>query len=76
MEGLRWISGPNSGLESSIHASAGALLNLREAPPHEPVAGDLVELSEGCDKAFETCRQRFGNAPNFRGEPYFRAWIC
>jgi hypothetical protein len=30
----------------------------------------LVEVSEGCDKSIATCAGRFGNAANFRGEPY------
>lgn len=67
---LRWIGGPNSGLDSAIASSAGALLTLRDPPHHAPAAGDLVEISEGCDKAFETCRLRFANSENFRGEPY------
>jgi uncharacterized phage protein (TIGR02218 family) len=67
---LRWISGPNSGLESSILACAGTKLTLREPPHFAPAPGDLVELHEGCDRSFATCRARFGNAANFRGEPH------
>ncbi len=67
---LRWIGGANSGLVSPVRASAGATVTLREAPPFEPAAGDLVELSEGCDRRFETCVGRFANAVNFRGEPH------
>jgi uncharacterized phage protein (TIGR02218 family) len=67
---LRWISGPNSGLDSEIVRSAGALLRLREAPAHLPEIGDRVEIREGCDKSFETCWGRFANAINFRGEPH------
>ena len=67
---LRWISGPNGGLESEIVVSEGTLLTLRDAPPHEPQLGTLVEIREGCDKRFETCWGRFANAVNFRGEPY------
>jgi uncharacterized phage protein (TIGR02218 family) len=67
---LRWISGPNSGLVSAVRASAGAELVLREAPALAPAAGDLVEMSEGCDRRFETCVGRFGNGVNFRGEPH------
>ncbi len=67
---LRWIGGPNSGLESQVRASDGDQVTLREAPPFEPAEGDLVELHEGCDRRFETCSARFGNAVNFRGEPH------
>lgn len=67
---LRWVSGANSGLESAILASAGARLTLREPPPFAPAVGDLVELREGCDRAFATCKARFANTANFRGEPH------
>jgi hypothetical protein len=32
--------------------------------------GTLVLLVEGCDRTIATCRLRFNNAANFRGEPY------
>jgi uncharacterized phage protein (TIGR02218 family) len=67
---LRWIGGANSGLESLIVASEGGALILQEPPPFGPAEGDLVELREGCDKNFATCRERFANAENFRGEPH------
>jgi uncharacterized phage protein (TIGR02218 family) len=67
---LRWVGGRNSGLESWIDASTGGQLVLREEPHFSAVAGDLVELIEGCDRTFSTCRTRFANAANFRGEPH------
>lgn len=67
---LRWIDGPNSGTASAILRSAGARIVLRDAPYFAMEAGVLVEVSEGCDKLFATCRARFANALNFRGEPY------
>jgi uncharacterized phage protein (TIGR02218 family) len=67
---LRWISGGNSGLDSQVLASSGAVLTLREPPPFAAAVGDLIEISEGCDKQFTTCRGRFANSVNFRGEPY------
>lgn len=66
---LRWLGGANSGLESAILASEDGRLTLAEPPPAAPAAGDLVELSEGCDKLLATCAGRFSNAANFRGEP-------
>jgi len=33
------------------------------------VAGDRVRLVAGCDKRFQTCKQKFGNQLNFRGFP-------
>lgn len=67
---LRWIGGANSGLMSLIASSEGTRLILREPPPFEAKAGELVEIAEGCDRSFATCRTRFGNAVNFRGEPH------
>jgi uncharacterized phage protein (TIGR02218 family) len=67
---LRWLSGANGGLESAIGMSAGAMVTLRAVPTFAAEAGTLVELVEGCDKSLATCAGRFGNAPNFRGEPY------
>lgn len=66
---LRWIGGANSGLSDVIAASAGDVVTLRRAPRFDAV-GALVEVSEGCDKSIATCAGRFGNAANFRGEPY------
>ena len=67
---LRWLGGANSGLESPVLRSEAALLILYEPPAFPPAVGDLVEISEGCDKMLATCAGRFGNALNFRGEPH------
>ncbi|AJP73128.1 DUF2163 domain-containing protein [Sphingomonas hengshuiensis] len=66
---LRWFGGANSGLEDAIAHSAGAVVVLRRAPRFAAI-GALVELSEGCAKSIAMCAERFGNAANFRGEPY------
>jgi len=65
---LRWISGANSGLEARILSSSGTRLTLRR-PPHFDDPGRVL-LIEGCDRTLATCAGRFGNALNFRGEPY------
>jgi uncharacterized phage protein (TIGR02218 family) len=67
---LRWLGGANSGLESPVLRSEGALLALYEPPAFPPAAGDLVQISEGCDRMLATCAGRFDNVPNFRGEPH------
>lgn len=67
---LRWVTGANSGLESAVLRSDGARIWLREPPPFEAVAGMMVLLVEGCDRSFATCRDRFSNMANFRGEPH------
>lgn len=67
---LRWIGGANGGLQGAIAASDGARVTVRREPVLPVAAGDLVELIEGCDKSLASCTARFGNAANFRGEPY------
>lgn len=67
---LRWLSGPNCGMKSYITQVTGLSIHLREPPPFELAGGELVQLKEGCDKRLQTCRDRFGNVANFRGEPY------
>lgn len=67
---LRWLGGANCGLSSLVLRSEGGRLSLAEPPPFAAAPGDLVELSEGCDKSLATCAARFGNAANFRGEPH------
>jgi uncharacterized phage protein (TIGR02218 family) len=40
-------------------------------PPAFPVAvGDKFKAVAGCDGNFSTCKNRFNNVVNFRGEPY------
>ncbi len=49
--------------------SGHAAIRLAQPMPLLPGPGDNVTLSLGCDKRFETCRNRFGNGLNFRGVP-------
>jgi len=67
---LRWFGGANAGLEAAVARSEGSEVTLRAPPAFPPAAGDLVEVSEGCDRSLDTCAGRFGNAANFRGEPF------
>lgn len=67
---LRWMSGAACGLDAAIAVSAGASVTLRAAPGVAVMPGTLVRVREGCDKSIATCAARFGNAVNFRGEPY------
>ena len=66
---LRWFGGANSGLEDAIARSEGTMVTLWR-PPRFAAAGALVEIEQGCDKMLATCAGRFGNAVNFRGEPW------
>ena len=37
---------------------------------HEVVVGDRIRIVPGCDGEPSTCKNRFHNMINFRGEPY------
>lgn len=67
---LRWLGGPNTGLDARVLRSEGASVTLATMPAFAVTAGTLIEIAEGCDKTLATCAGRFGNAVNFRGEPY------
>ncbi len=67
---LRWLDGALSGTRSAISGVAGDELILAAPLAAMPGGTVRVELREGCDRTVGTCAARFGNAANFRGEPY------
>lgn len=67
---LLWLGGANSGVSSAVVETGEGTLRLREAPAFAVNGRTPVWLTEGCDKRLETCRNRFGNVANFRGEPH------
>lgn len=62
------LDGPAAGLERRLIAEDDGWLLFDE--PLGLAIGTRALLREGCDKRFATCRDRFGNAANFRGEPH------
>lgn len=68
---LSWISGPNAGRAVEVktwRAADGAFqLFIPVGYPISP--GDQFTVTPGCDKRFATCKARFANVLNFRGEP-------
>lgn len=67
---LVWLDGPACGLATSILGQDGAELQLAQVPPFAVGTPVRVRLTEGCDKQLATCRDRFANAVNFRGEAH------
>ncbi|KTE00429.1 DUF2163 domain-containing protein [Sphingopyxis sp. H115] len=67
---LMWMEGGNCGLASPVIAAEGTVLHLAEVPPFASSGPVRVRLTEGCDKQLATCRDRFANAVNFRGEAH------
>jgi uncharacterized phage protein (TIGR02218 family) len=64
------LDGPNGGWRSRMIGIEGNTVALRDVPVVAMAPGCRVRLSEGCDKSFATCRARYANAANFRGEPH------
>lgn len=66
---LMILDGPASGMAVRVVAARAGALRVAEAVG-SAAPGSRVLLTEGCDKRFATCRDRFANAVNFRGEPF------
>lgn len=71
---LRVTSGRAAGcvadLDDDQREGTMRLLTLWLPPPVMPEVGDRLLATFGCDKSFRTCRERYGNAVNFRGFPH------
>lgn len=67
---LRWIDGPQTGVIMQIIAASEQGLVLDQRIGEGVLPGHRAMLREGCDHTIATCAARFGNAVNFRGEPF------
>lgn len=67
---IRWHLGANSGLVSEIRRYQAGTLQLFQAPPAPITPGDVFTITAGCDKTLGTCRDKFDNVENFRGDPF------
>jgi|CXWL01.1.fsa_nt_gi uncharacterized phage protein (TIGR02218 family) len=66
-----WLTGANAGLVSEIKTSGAAKEIVLFIDANAPIAiGDTYTIREGCDKNFQTCKTKFSNHLNFRGEPH------
>lgn len=67
---IEFLTGDNAGAVREIRLhEAGGIINLYDPLPFDVAVGNSVRVIAGCDKRFETCRDKFDNAVNFRGEP-------
>jgi len=68
---LTWTSGNNVQLKMEVKHYNGSArqFELYQAMPRVVQVGDTYTVYRGCDKSFATCKNVFGNALNFRGEP-------
>lgn len=75
--GVKWDTGDNTGTVQEVKvftADDGVTIEqqieLFIAPPFEVSVGDKAGVYPGCDKRLSTCKAKFDNVVNFRGEPH------
>lgn len=67
---MRFMAGPQTGLAFGIIDAQEGWLVLDRPLVAGTLPGTRAQLREGCDHTLGTCSSRFGNATNFRGEPF------
>lgn len=68
---MTFTDGANAGFKVEIRAHrAGGVIELWQRAPQTIAVGDAVSATPGCDKSFQTCREKFSNTVNFRGFPH------
>lgn len=65
-----FTSGSNDELEMEIKAFYNNTITLSLPLPYTISSGDTFQITTGCDKKFSTCKEKFDNVVNFRGEPH------
>lgn len=79
---IAWTTGPRAGRVDLVKGQRRidelVELALAETPLPEPGPGDAFEATAGCDKSFDACRGKFGNAVAFRGFPFMpgESWLA
>lgn len=67
---LRFLSGGNAGIYREVKSDENRNITVVDPFPFPVEVGALLEVHAGCDKRFVTCRTKFSNTENFRGEPH------
>lgn len=67
---LRLLDGAHAGVDIAVLGNDASTLMLADPVPDGIAWPACVLLHEGCDRRLATCRDRFANARNFRGEPF------
>lgn len=66
---LRWVTGQNAGRAAEVKNFSNGEFRFVEFMPYVIEVGDIYKTHAGCDKRSSTCRTKFSNFANFRGEP-------
>ncbi|PCI33379.1 MAG: hypothetical protein COB54_03490 [Alphaproteobacteria bacterium] len=65
---VRWLNGANTGLKTEVKIYTGGQFVLYDKLPVAIEIGDLYLSFAGCDKRSATCKDKFQNFKNFKGE--------
>ncbi len=65
---VRWLSGLNMGQKSEVKFYSGGQFIFYDILPEPIGVGDIYLAVAGCDKRSATCKNKFQNFENFRGE--------
>lgn len=67
---MTFTSGANNGLSGEVRNYAPGVWTLELPFPYTINIGDTYTMRAGCDKSLATCKAKFSNVVNMRGEPY------
>lgn len=69
---VKWLTGNNTGIVCDVKKfeNSGTVVTLQINTPFEIESGDEFDIVAGCDRRFETCRDKYSNTINFHGEPH------
>jgi hypothetical protein len=69
---LKFTSGVNEGVKVSVRSFGGFPkgFTFLEPLPNHPTEGDTYEVTRGCDRTWQTCKNVFNNVHNHRGHPH------
>lgn len=72
---VTWLTGANEGIEMEVKSYTPGQVTLVLPMPFAISADspqDTFTITAGCDRSPTTCKNRFNNLVNFRGEPFVR----
>ena len=67
---VTWLTGGNAGYKMDVRKFSPGLVTLALPMTHDITVGDTFSIVAGCDDTLTTCKTRYNNFVNFRGEPY------
>ncbi len=67
---VTWLTGANASRSMEVKTFSVGAVGLFLPMPNAIAVGDTYSLRPGCDKSLATCKARYSNVVNFRGEPH------